>query len=241
MYRDIRKRMVILGNRAPFKSEVKSHLTQLEAREWIAMNMTLQGCMLTGEKLECVLDGGCILEASIEEHMMINRLTELRDYIYRLSDMKAELSVQILKDMHSIIVDGDRNEGYRKGHPILLEYGYNPILPQDIAGELARLVDFANRKEDGENVFQRATKVHNCLLAIYPFKEGNQILARAAMYYLLALEGFPMAALELTESAYNQQVMAYLKGAGSEALATELMKAVFYRFELMMQLTDHDN
>ena len=167
---------------------------------------------------------------------MITRLEDLRQYIYRLSDMEADLSLQMIRDMHTILT-GHKAKDFRKGNPVLLEYGASPLLPGEIPGEMAGLVDFARKREEGENPFQKAARLHNRCMEIYPYSEKTPELARAILYYTLVQNGLPMAALELSEEEYNQEIASYLAGGGSQALANHLMQAVRNRLELMIQLT----
>ncbi|MGN0714303.1 MAG: Fic family protein [Anaerovoracaceae bacterium] len=200
------------------------------------MNLRLSGSSLRPEDIDTVLQGGCILSAPIEEHLMITRLEELRQYIYRLSDMEADLSLQMIRDMHTIL-SGSTAKDFRKGNPVLLEYGASPLLPGEIPGEMAGLVNFARKREEGENLFLKAARLHNRCMEIYPYSEKTPELARAILYYTLVRNGLPMAALELSEEEYNQEIAAYLAGGGSQPLADHLMHAVRNRLELMVQLT----
>jgi len=248
MLREIRKKMVILHNRVPFRPEIKDYLAELEGKEWIYMNLRLSGSLLSRENIDTILGGGYILEASIEDHLMIDRLQQLRSYIYRLTDMGADLSLQILKDMHGILTGEGSHEDYRKGSPLLLEYGVTPMMAADIPAAMEELADYASgrggrgsRMEEAGEVFGRAARIHNRLLEIYPFKSCNAQLARAAMYYCLVSAGCPMAALDLSEQDYNLQVIRYLKGGSSLELEQGLLKAVLSRLELMIQLTGYEN
>ena len=95
MMREIRKKMVILRNRSPFPQEVKAYLNDLEYREWISMNMRLSGSSLSMEQIDTILRGGCIMEATVSDHLMLDRLEELRQFIYRLTDLGAPLVRQL--------------------------------------------------------------------------------------------------------------------------------------------------
>ena len=251
MIREIRKKMVILHNRMPFKEGVRTHLRDLEAREWVYMNLRLSGSSLSRENIDTILDGGWILAASIEEHVLIERLGQLRSYMYRQADMGADLSLRILSEMHRIITGNEEefSEEYRKGSPLLLEYGVTPMLAADIPAAMKQVAEYAAGKSDGNGaaqdqgeseIFLKAARIHNRILEIWPYREGSQILARAAMYYCLAQKGYPLAALELTEQEYNRQVISYLKGGSSQSLAEVLVRAVYHRLELMIQLTAYE-
>ncbi|MCI8608865.1 MAG: hypothetical protein HFE73_04400 [Firmicutes bacterium] len=236
MLREIKKKMVILRNRAPFSPEVKAYLRQLENREWVYMNLRLFGSGLSRENIDTVLEGGYILGATVDEHLLIERMGTLREYIYHLTDMGTTVSMNVLQDMHRIITES--KDQFRKTNPILLEYDHNPMMPADIPKAMESLIRFAVREELGENPFTKAARLHNRLLEIYPYKEGNQLLARALMYYYLIGYGYPMAPLSMSEQTYNEAIMTYLKKGDSEALSNALAEGVLHRLTLMMQLTE---
>lgn len=244
MIREMRKKMVILHNRRPFKDSVRAHLQDLELREWVYMNLRFSGSSLSRENIDTILNGGWILEATVEEHLMIERLVQLLRYILRQTDMGANLNLRILGEIHSIITEGqpEIQEEYRKGSPVLLEYGTTPMLPADIPAAMKQVADYAAADAEGEGeVFLKAARIHNRILEIWPYREGNEILARAAMYWCLARKGYPLAALNMTEQDYNRQVSTYLKGGSSRDLAEALVGAVHSRLELMIQLTAYEN
>lgn len=238
MIREIRKKMVILQNRWPINPDVKAYLADLEGREWVYMNLRLSGSPLAKENIDTIMDGGCILEGSIDDHLLIARLQQLRQYIYRLTDMGVGLSMNILKDMHRIVTGGGEAE-FRKGHPILLEYGYNPMMPAEIPRAMAQVVSFAAEEPAlAQDAFTHSAMIHNRLVEIYPYKEGSQLLARAAAYYFLVEQGYPMASLDLSEQAYNDSIIAYLKSGSCQTMEQALMEAVLSRLNLMVRLTE---
>ena len=240
MIREIKKRMVVLNNRKPFKSETKNYLRDLELSEWIFMNLRLSGSRLSKENIDTVLEGGYLLHASIEEHLVIERLQNLYRYVYRQLDMKADLSVEMLNRMHWILNGNEKESDYRKNNPVLLEYGYNPVTPDEIPKAMADMIFFSGREHTPSELFLKAAQIHNRIIEIYPYKTGNECLARAAMYYLLAAEGYPMAAISMSEQEYNNGIITYLKKGESGILCQALTEAVYRRLELMIQITAYD-
>lgn len=235
--REIKKKMVILNNRVPFQAEVKTYLKELELMDWIYMHLRLSGSGLSKENIDTIIHGGYVLDAKIEEHLLIDRLKELRSYLYRLTDMEADLSFTMIGDMHRIITGGNGETHFRKSHPVLLEYKYNPVMPSEIPSAMGELLAFAKKEDEFPDYILKAVKVHNKLIEIYPFKEGNEYLARAAMYYILIRKGYPLAAIQMSEQEYNDSVIAYLKKGDCGTLYKALMRAVYNRLELMIQLT----
>ena len=240
MLREIRKKLVILHNRSPFPENVKEHLKELEYREWIYMNMELSASSLSREQIDAILQGQCVLEAAVEDHLMLERLNQLRNYIYQLTDMGSNLSLQVIRGMHTILTGADEWEGFRRTDGIVQEYGTALLHTASIPAALEGVVYFAGKKEEGENPLEKAALIHNRMLEIYPYEEGNASLARAVMYYILADAGYPLAAVKLGCEEYRQLFLHYLKLRDSSGLAKVLGQAVLERLELMMELTRYE-
>ena len=221
MLREIRKKMVILRNRSPFPQEVKDHLNDLEYRQWLYMNMELSGSSLPAEKIDTILQGGCIMEATISDYLMLERLGELRRYIYRLTDVGADLSLQILRDMEAIL-SGQRQDGDGES--------------------LNRILYFAGQLDEAGKAgsLEKAALLHNLVLNLQPFGEDSGMLARAVMYYVVAQSGYPLAALEQSRDEYLRMYESFLQSGDSSTLTEALGGAVSGRLDLMMQLTRHE-
>ena len=243
MLREIRKKMVILRNRSPFPKEVREYLQNLEYREWIHMNMHLCGSALSPEQIDIVLQGGCLMEAAVSDYLMIDRLEELRQFIYRLTDLGAPLSENIIRDMQAILTGKNQRPEYRKSTPVLQQYGRMAMLADQVPDAMAQLVRFAGpgaRAASIYNPLELAAVIHDRLLEIYPFLEGNETLALAVLYYMVAEAGLPLAALKVDREVYDQLYRHYLSERNSRGLAKLLEQAVLERLELMTQLTGHD-
>ena len=240
MPREIRKKMVILRSRSPFRQEVKKQIASLEYREWIQMYLRLSGSRLTEEEVDAMLQGGIVLHAAVEDCLLVERAAQLREYIYRLTDMGASLSSQILRDMHAILSGTPRSDFRRAG--ILMErYGdCSQINGAEIPEAVNAVVLAAGERTEGENPLEKAAVLHNRILEIYPFSDRNELLALAVLYYIAAEAGYPLAALALTADQYTELFVHYRKTRDSRGMADALGRAVLNRMDFMMQLTGHE-
>ena len=237
MIREIRKKLVVLSNRSPFPAAVKEYIDHLEKLDWIYMNLRLDGSPLSREEVEKILGGEMVINGRIMDHVLVERLGELRRELYDLMQRRLDIGPQLIRNIAA--KTGVDTTEFRKTTPQLVEYEYTPVLPAEIPGTMSEFLAFAGHRDEFENPFEKAAGLHNRLLAIYPFKEGNQIAARALMEYYLLREGFPMAYLDMSESEYNGAFCDYCRSGSSKSLADLLTKAVLDRLELMIQLTGY--
>ena len=237
MIREIRKKLVVLSNRSPFPAAVKEYIDHLEKLDWIYMNLRLDGSPLSRGETENILGGEMVINGRIMDHVLVERLGELRRELYDLGQRGLDVSPELIRIIAA--KTGADSTEFRKTTPQLVEYEYTPVLPAEIPGAMSDFLAFAGHRDEFENPFEKAASLHNRLLAIYPFKEGNQIVARALMEYYLLREGFPMAYLDMSESEYNGKFCDYCRNGSSKPLADILTKAVLDRLELMIQLTGY--
>ena len=237
MIREIRKKLVVLSNRSPFPTAVKEYIDHLEKLDWIYMNLRLDGSPLSRGETENILGGEMVINGRIMDHVLVERLGELRRELYDLVQRGLDVSPELIRIIAA--KTGADSTEFRKTTPQLVEYDYTPVLPAEIPGAMSDFLAFAGRRDEFENPFEKAASLHNRILTIYPFKEGNQIAARALMEYYLLREGFPMAYLDMSESEYNGAFCDYCRNGSSKPLADILTKAVLDRLELMIQLTGY--
>lgn len=200
--------------------------------EWVTMNMRLSGSLMNEEKAARIAGGEYVLDATLEEHLMVTRLMDVLPLMESLLDLQEELSVQTLDKFYQKISGGEEGE-YRRSTPVLFHLSYNPVLPPEIEGELQKLL---HRLHDGrlQDPLARAVHVHNHLIRIYPYDQYSEVIARAAMEYELLYSGQTMVSLTLTEREYNGALAEFLK-KGTETVIYENL-----RLNKLMQDSQND-
>lgn len=243
MEREIKKKMVILKNRLPFDVQVKKYIDEIEQVDWVYSNLRLDGSSLSREMVNGMVKGDMVLQGRIADHILAQRLEDVREYLYRQLSLHRGIEMSLLLDTARILGDSkdkctsNSEEFMRKSTPQLIEYDYTPPLPMEIGGRLEKLMLFAGHKKSFANPFNDAAYIHNELLAIWPFKQNNEFIARAICQYRLMLEGFPVSPTDISESEYHQIMVRYFKTHNNQELASILTKETYKRLELMIQLT----
>lgn len=245
MFREVKKKMVILRNRMPFPDKAKCYFSDTEMQDWIYTNMKLEGSGLSKDHVAALLTGEVIRGTAIGEHVMAQRLKELLDKMYEYASMNWPLDVHVIEDFHRIII-GEKSPApieYRRRNLIVQEYDSIPCVPGQIPHAMQQLQLFILRKKDveatSEEIFDVAVKIHNSIIEIFPYGETDKILARAAMDYYLMLQGYPAGILQTSEEDYNQMVLKALKTGDVKELKGEIMSGILASLGFMIQLTDY--
>lgn len=177
--------------------------------DWVMMNLTLSGSSISRERAQKIIDGGYDLTATLEEHLLVAGLVDVLPLMDLLLGLSEELSAPTLDKFYQRVSGGEA-ASYRRRTPVLFHLSYNPVLPQEIQGELKRLF---GRLHDGSrpDPLDRAVYVHNEIIRIYPYENWSEVIARTAMEYELLFSGLSMYPLTLSESEYNNGLASYLK------------------------------
>lgn len=188
--------------------------------DWVMMNLRLSGSSVSRARAEKIMDGGYDLTATLEEHLLVADLVDVLPLMELLLGLSEELSPKTLDKFYQR-VSGGQAAVYRRRTPVLFHLSYNPVLPQEIEGELKRLFQ---RLHDGSrpDPVDRAVYVHNEVIRIYPYENWSEVAARAALEYELRWSGLPMYPLTLSETEYNQALASYLKLGKETAIRENL-------------------
>ncbi len=183
--------------------------------DWINMNMRLSGNPISEERAIRIAKGEYVLEATLEEHLLITNLVSVLPLMDTLLNMDEELSAPTLDKFYRKLSGGE-SPCYRKSTPILFHLSYNPVLPSEIEEELRRLFAGLHRGK-GSDPVQRAVTVHNHLIRIYPYDRYSEFIARTALEYELMYSGQGFCPLTLSEQEYNGALAEFLR-SGRESV-----------------------
>ncbi len=188
--------------------------------EWITMNMRLSGDPLREETAARIARGEYVLDATLEEHLLVTNLTAVLPLMDALLDLREELSAPTL-DKFCRAVSGGEEVRYRRSTPVLFHLSYNPVLPSEIGEELHRVFIRLHREEDWSPL-QRAVFIHNQIFRIYPYDRYNEFVARAALEYELLYSGEDFCPLTLSEQEYNMALSEYLRSGRESVIEANL-------------------
>lgn len=236
MYREIKKKKLILENRKPYTREAESLIRELARIQWIHSSLLLEGCKLTRPVVEGLLKGEFFTEVSIGDHMAVSNFNQAIDYIYNITGMAMDLDDKIMLKILALLTGGNVT-GYRQDNPVLRMMDYNPPHFKEVDEQMDMVFQQYKRDKGEENPIMVAAKLHNQLVEIYPYQRYSEAMARIAASYHLISSQLPPAPWNMNEQEYYEGLTIYLKKEDSSPIYNMLERSVFNSLEVMMQLT----
>lgn len=236
MFREIKKKKLILENRKPYTREVISYIDEINLIDWIYTFMRLDGSIITKSGVEKVVKGQYMIEAPLMDHGLIDNYHNTIKLVYDMIAMGTSLNESIIIELYKKIA-GEKEGEYRRNNPILIMLDYNPPHPSEIEEQMDILFQWMNSDNCDNNPILKAAYIHNKILEIYPFEKHSEAVALMAMYYELVHNGYPPVFLNLTEQEYYNGVEHYLKKEDIQPIYSALERGVYNKLEIMLQLT----
>lgn len=239
MKREIKKKKIILEYRKPFRSEALTYIEELNLVDWIHSSMYYDGSALTRQGVLRILKGEYIIEATVEDHLLVGNYHRAIKLAYDLIEMEMDLDQKRIFQLYGTLTETE-HVIYRKTNPILVEFDYNPPHPQELEEQMNLFNHWLAAENCDHDPILKAAYLHNKFIEIYPFEEYCEATARLLMNYQLIRYGFPPVALNLRESEYHKGVIQYLKREDVKPIYEALEQAVYNKLELMLQITKYE-
>lgn len=236
MFREIKKKKLILDNRKPYSKETAEYIREMNLADWIYTSMRLDGSAISKDSVQRIIKGAFIPEVSVKDHSAVGNYEEAIRLAYDMADMKMELDEKYLFRFYQILANAERPE-YRRTNPVLLMLDCVPPHPSEIQEQMEILFQWMRENDFEGNPIRRAAYLHNKLVEVYPYESCSEAVARMAMYYELIRDGYPPVFLNLSETEYYSAIRSYLKKEEIQPLYEPLERGVYNKLEVMMQLT----
>lgn len=236
MFREIKKKKLILENRKPYTQEATEYIEEMNLVDWIYTSMRLEGRAVSKVSVQRIIKGDFLIDVTVNDHAAVGDYQEAIKLAYDMADMGIELDEKYLYKFYEILANPPKTE-YRRTNPILLMLDYIPPHPSEIEEQMEILFQWMDSNDFDNNPILRAAYLHNKLVEIYPFETHSESVARMAVYYELLKNGYPPILLNLSESEYYSAIRSYLKKEEIQPLYEPLERGVYNKLEIMMQLT----
>jgi len=189
-----------------WKSLKPLNKVQLEKmREYFMLNYTfdsnlIEGNTLTLQETHLVVNEGLTISGkSMKEHLEAVNHYEAIDFIIDLAKNKEPFTERILKKIHYLILKGiDRsNSGvYRKVPVIISGAAHKPPQPYLIDKQMEDVFVFYNRNKNKIHPVLLASEMHQKIVTVHPFIDGNGRTCRLIMNLILLQHGYTIANLK---------------------------------------------
>ncbi len=236
MFREIKKKKLILDNRKPYTKETAEYIDEINLVDWIYTSLKLDGSGIGKTSVQKIAKGEFLVDVSIRDHSAIGNYQDAIRLANDMAVMEIELTEKYLFRFYQILANPEKLE-YRRTNPILVMLDYIPPHPSEIEEQMDILFQWMNTNDFQGNPILRAAYLHNKLVEVYPYETCSEAVARMAMYYELIRNGYPPVLLNLNEPEYYSAIRSYLKKEEIQPLYEPLERGVYNKLEIMMQLT----
>ena len=236
MFREIKKKKLILENRKPYHDDVRSALEEMDRTDWIYSSLRLDGSPLRRAEAERIIRGEFLIDVPVSEHAVIGNLSDTLRLLYDMAEMNISLDEKYLCKIHESLTN-EETKTYRRSNPVLRMISYNPPHFNAIEEQLTLLFRWLFSDTSEINPIEKAAYLHNKLIEIYPFENGSEAAARAAAQYLLITDGFPTILWNISEQEYYDAIRLYLKNEEIAPIREVLERGVYNKLDVMLQLT----
>ena len=204
-------------------------------REFFNVNYTynsnkIEGSTLTMQETHLVVNEGLTISGkSMREHLEAVNHYEAIDFIEGLVKNKEQLTERVLNEIHYLILNGiDRkNAGkYRKVPVYISGSSHTPPQPYLVAKQMEEIFEFYQTEKNTIHPIILAADMHEKVVTIHPYIDGNGRTSRLVMNLILLQNGFPIANIKGEDTSR----LNYYKAL--ETIQTENNTEQFYKIIL---------
>ncbi len=190
----------------PLPAPALKKIEEALAIEYTYESNRIEGNTLTLQETELVVNKGVTIAGkSMREHLEAINHAEAIDYIRDFAKTKMEIGQRTIKEIHSIILHGiDReNAGRYRTVPVMISGSQHtppqPYLIEKLMEDF--MIRFAEMEAGGEHPVITAAYLHDELVRIHPFIDGNGRTSRLLMNLYLLRNGYTIVNLKGTNEA----------------------------------------
>lgn len=214
-----------------FRSLDNDTIRDALAIEYTYESNRIEGNKLTLRETDLVINKGLTVGGkSMREHLEAINHKDAIDYIKEIAQSTIELSEKVVKDIHALILRGIDKEkaGIYRRVPVMIS-GARHIPPQPYLIEklMEEYFEFYETHKNTLHPVILSAEMHERLVSIHPFIDGNGRTSRLVMNLLLIRNGYPIANIKGDTESRLQYYEAL------EAVQMEDDKSSFMQFILL--------
>ena len=160
----------------------------------------IEGNTLTLQETALVIEKGLTIEGkSLNEHLEAINHQHAIEYIKELAQEKQTISERDLLQIHQLILQSIDNQNagrYRNVQVLISGAKHIPPQPFLVPKQMEELFIWYNENKDQLHPIELSAEMHERLVTIHPFIDGNGRTSRLLMNLILLQNGFPIAILK---------------------------------------------
>ena len=225
-----------LSGLRPLPAEALKKIEEAFAIEYTYESNRIEGNTLTLQETELVVNEGVTIAGkSMREHLEAINHAEAIDYIKDFAKNGIEISERTIKEIHALVLHGinRENAGRYRSVPVMIS-GSTHVPPQPYLQEKQMedfIIKFREMEAEKVHPVLIAAFLHDELVRIHPFIDGNGRTSRLLMNLYLLRNGFTLVALK----GNNEEKISYYKAL--EASHTENNPLDFQKVVAQAEIT----
>ena len=185
----------------PLPLEAMKKIEEAYNIEYTYESNRIEGNTLTLQETELVVNKGVTIAGkSMREHLEAINHAEAIDYIRDFAKISVEISESTIKQIHALILHGiDReNAGRYRSVPVRISgSSHVPPQPYQLAEQMEEFMSrFKEMEAQGMHPVLVAAFLHEVLVRIHPFIDGNGRTSRLLMNLYLLRNGYTIVNLK---------------------------------------------
>ncbi len=194
----------------------------------------IEGSSLTLRETALILgEGVTIAEKPLREHLDAIGHRDAFEYVSELAKEASPLTEKIIKDIHSLVLMGDReNRGVYRSVPVTIAgSGHTPPQPYLVPKQMEQLIIDYSELCSRVNIIEAAAEFHLRLESIHPFIDGNGRTGRLILNLELMKNGLLPVNIKFADRARYYAAFDSYSHTGSPSAFAEMVE-LYEREEL---------
>lgn len=198
---EIDKLKAELSGKRPLPKEALDKIQKALDIEYTYESNRIEGNTLTLQETALVVNEGVTIgEKPLREHLEAINHAEAVTYVKEIAQDKVQIDERLIKDIHAIILRGiDRdNAGKYRSVPVMISGStHMPPQPFLIAPQMEAFIQtYQEMVKDNKHPVVIAAYLHDELVKIHPFIDGNGRTSRLLMNLYLLSKGYAIVNLK---------------------------------------------
>ena len=204
-------------------------LAKEDKLEHVWSSNALEGNSLTLEGTSMIINDGITVEKSVRETLETINLSQAYDYMLLLAESKQELTEAVIKKLNRLVMFNTAQTHelagtYRKTKAWPKGYEDQPYVESTaITDEMKQLINWSKENKERLHPVIYAADLHQKLVSIHPFIDGNGRTARLLMNLALIQADYPVINISPTVRQEYMETLAVSRENGESKIFEEFI------------------